>query len=33
MGDVVRLPVREFQPPQEQEVEPLWRESVGRELR
>jgi hypothetical protein len=50
MGDVVQLPVRRQQPPQETEeprrvaparapresepqVEPLWRESVGRELR
>jgi transcriptional regulator with XRE-family HTH domain len=33
MGDVVPLPVREVQPPQEKSVEPLWRESVGRELR
>lgn len=28
MGDVVRLPVEQPQP-----LEPLWRESVGRELR
>jgi transcriptional regulator with XRE-family HTH domain len=33
MGDVVPLPVREVQPPHEKSVEPLWRESVGRELR
>jgi len=48
MGDVVQLPVRREQPPEETElppraapaprrtedpVEPLWRESVGRELR
>jgi transcriptional regulator with XRE-family HTH domain len=33
MGDVGPLPVREAQPPQETLVEPLWRESVGRELR
>jgi DNA-binding XRE family transcriptional regulator len=50
MGDVVQLPVRREQPPQqtdeprrqaparapremEPQVEPLWRESVGRELR
>ena len=32
MGDVVRLPVRREQPTEKQ-VEPLWRESVGRELR
>ena len=38
MGDVVALPVRR-EPPQESEqseadgIEPLWRESVGRELR
>lgn len=34
MGDVVPLPVRR-EPPQERPstVEPLWRESVGRELR
>jgi len=31
MGDIVELPVRREQPPQE--VEPLWRESVGRALR
>ena len=49
MGDVVQLPVRREQPPEETElppcaapaprrrtddpVEPLWRQSVGRELR
>ena len=40
MGDVVPLPVRRPQPqhqsqhqPPEESVEPLWRESVGRELR
>src|SRR3954469_18793371 len=35
MGDVVPLPVRSTPPtpPQEAGVEPLWRESVGRQLR
>lgn len=33
MGDVVQLPVRTSQPEQPAEVEPLWRESVGRQLR
>ena len=38
MGDVVPLPVRREQPqesaqPRPDEVEPLWRESVGQELR
>jgi DNA-binding XRE family transcriptional regulator len=39
MGDVVALPVRRESPQQEtdrratEDVEPLWRESVGRELR
>src|SRR4051795_13027787 len=33
MGDVVQLPVRSTPPPQEAGVEPLWRESVGRQLR
>jgi transcriptional regulator with XRE-family HTH domain len=32
MGDVVPLPVKRPQPPQKT-VEPLWRETVGRELR
>jgi transcriptional regulator with XRE-family HTH domain len=33
MGDVVQLPVRSVPEPEETGVEPLWRESVGRELR
>jgi transcriptional regulator with XRE-family HTH domain len=33
MGDVVPLPVRSVPDPEESTVEPLWRESVGRELR
>src|SRR3954453_13706863 len=33
MGDVVQLPVRSTPPPEETGVEPLWRESVGRQLR
>src|SRR3954452_3860386 len=33
MGDVVRLPVRSTPPAHESGVEPLWRESVGRQLR
>jgi transcriptional regulator with XRE-family HTH domain len=33
MGDVVQLPVRSEPPAEEQGVEPLWRESVGRALR
>lgn len=36
MGDVVRLPVRRERAPEQRTpapVEPLWRESVGRELR
>jgi transcriptional regulator with XRE-family HTH domain len=33
MGDVVQLPVRSVPEPKESTVEPLWRESVGRELR
>ena len=33
MGDVVQLPVRSQPPAEEQGVEPLWRESVGRALR
>jgi len=35
MGDVVPLPVRSTPPapPREAGVEPLWRESVGRQLR
>ena len=39
MGDVVRLPVREARPPREGRiiepagVEPLWRASVGHQLR
>jgi len=33
MGDVVRLPVRSAPPSEEEGVEPLWRESVGRQLR
>ena len=34
MGEVVRLPVRRDEPSEETPaVEPLWRESVGRELR
>jgi len=32
MGDVVPLPVNRRQPP-DRTVEPLWRETVGRELR
>jgi transcriptional regulator with XRE-family HTH domain len=32
MGDVVSLPVRRPKP-QDRSVEPLWRESVGRQLR
>jgi transcriptional regulator with XRE-family HTH domain len=31
MGEIVQLPARREQPPEE--VEPLWRESVGRALR
>jgi transcriptional regulator with XRE-family HTH domain len=34
MGDVVPLPIRSTTPePRQDAVEPLWRESVGRELR
>jgi transcriptional regulator with XRE-family HTH domain len=33
MGDVVPLPVRSVPPSEESTVEPLWRESVGRQLR
>jgi transcriptional regulator with XRE-family HTH domain len=33
MGDVVQLPVRSAPAPEEADVEPLWRESVGRALR
>jgi len=33
MGDVVQLPVRSEPPAEESTVEPLWRESVGRQLR
>jgi transcriptional regulator with XRE-family HTH domain len=33
MGDVVQLPVRSAPEPEETGVEPLWRESVGRQLR
>src|SRR3954449_1638498 len=33
MGDVVKLPVRSAPATQEAGVEPLWRQSVGRQLR
>jgi transcriptional regulator with XRE-family HTH domain len=33
MGDVVQLPVRSAPEPHDTTVEPLWRESVGRQLR
>src|SRR3954471_14733043 len=33
MGDVVQLPVRSAPATQEAGVEPLWRQSVGRQLR
>jgi transcriptional regulator with XRE-family HTH domain len=33
MGDVVPLPVRSVPPSEKEGVEPLWRESVGRQLR